>query len=161
MARDAAELEGEVDEDHLVGPAQGRGTAMLVAMVVVPTPPLGLKTAIVRRARAIVRPSAEKIGPMPARPLEAQQQRLDPASSSRPSKGLAITSSAPASRKRDPLVDVVGLADAEDRDLGHRGRRAERLADLDGRHRPGHDVDDDQLVVRRLGDGVGGVDGRR
>ena len=43
----------------LSGRRRAADTAMLVAMVVVPTPPFGLKTAIVRRARAIVRPSAE------------------------------------------------------------------------------------------------------
>ena len=41
--RDAAELEREVDQDDLVGPPWRRPRcAMLVAMVVVPTPPLGL-----------------------------------------------------------------------------------------------------------------------
>ena len=70
---------------------------MFVAMVVVPTPPLGLNTATSRVA-ARVADRREPTGP-DLRSLEAQRERLDPrlAAPGR-SNGLAMTSSAPASR---------------------------------------------------------------
>ena len=72
---------------------------MFTAIVVVPTPPFGLKQATMCR-----RPPAEGSPPgRGARSRERRKRMRSPstrASSSRGSNGLAITSSAPASRKR-------------------------------------------------------------
>ena len=159
VARDAAELEREVDEDDLVGPAQCRGhrdvggdgrgpDAALRAEDRDRAPGAGHRQAVGRVDR-----------PLPARPLEAEQQRLDPGLELAAVERLGHDVVRAGLEEGDPLVDVVGLADADDRDLAHRGGPAHRLADLDRRHRPGHDIDDDQLVVRCPGDRVGGVGG--
>ena len=72
--------------------------ATLVAMVVVPTPPFGLNTATVRRARAIDTPSDATTDEASRVRLNRRRSASTRASSSRLSNGLAITSSAPASR---------------------------------------------------------------
>jgi hypothetical protein len=72
-----------------------------------------------------------------------------------------MTSSAPA---LDPLLDLVGLRDAQDGDGGHRRRPADLAADVGGALLAGDDVEDDELVVgglleglARIGDGGDGV----
>ena len=72
---------------------------MLVAIVVVPTPPFGLNTATVRRARCIVTPSVEMIGARSRDRWKRRSSASTRASSSRASKNRLMTSSAPASRK--------------------------------------------------------------
>ncbi len=73
--------------------------AMLVAIVVVPTPPLGLYTATVRRARCMVTPSVLTIGVSARERWKRSSRASTRASSSRASNVRAMTSSAPASRK--------------------------------------------------------------
>ena len=73
-------------------------TAMLVAIVVVPTPPLGLYTATRRRGRASVRPSADTTGARSFDRWNRSSSASTRASTSRSSNGRATTSSAPASR---------------------------------------------------------------
>ena len=135
MGGDLAELEVEVDDHDPVRLARAAAIATLVATVEVPTPPFGLWTAIVRRARATVMPSAETTAREVLRALEPQQQRLDPrlelAGVERPRHDVVGA----GLEEADPLLDLVGLADAEDRDRrpataspGSRGRR--RRADL-------------------------------
>ena len=92
---------------------------MLVAMVVVPTPPFGLNTATVRRARAIDRPSAETTAGHVARALEPEEQRLDAGLELAAVERLGHDVVGAGLEERDPLVDVVGLADAQDRDADH------------------------------------------
>ena len=72
---------------------------MFVAIVVVPTPPFGLYTATVRGARP-TRPSADRTGARSRERWNRSSSASTRASSSRASNGLAMTSSAPASRKR-------------------------------------------------------------
>ena len=79
------------------------------------------------------------------------------ASSSRASNGLAMTSSAPASRNADPVLDVVGLADAQDGDRGQRRRAPDLAADVGRRLGSRDDVDDDELVVAGRGEDLGAV----
>ena len=135
--RDATELEREVDQDDLVGPlARPPRWRCWSRSVVVPTPPLGLYTATVRRAAVRVSPSAETTGARSFERWKRRSRASTRASSSRASNGRAMTSSAPASRKRDPLLDVVGRADAHDRDGAHRRRGPDLAADLDGGRRP-------------------------
>ena len=97
--------------------------ARLVAMVVVPTPPLGLNTATIAPAVRV----ADRRRRRPRRPSLRRWKRSDSAStrasSSAWSNGFVMTSSAPASSRRDPLLEVVGLGDREHR---HRGRRLSR-----------------------------------
>ena len=88
-------------------------------MVVVPTPPLGLNT-VTSRCRLDVADRRDA-GP-DLRPLGAQRQGLDAGHELGLVEGRAMTSSAPASSRRDPLVEVAGGCDGEDRDLDRRAR---------------------------------------
>ena len=72
---------------------------MLTAIVVVPTPPFGLKQTTVRRAFARMIPSFAATGPRSFERWNRSSSASTRASSSRGSNGLAMTSSAPASRK--------------------------------------------------------------
>ncbi len=136
-------------------------TAMLVAIVVVPTPPLGLYTATRRRGRAERQAVGRHDRGEVLRPLEAEQQRLD--------AGLDL---ARVERSRDdvvgagleepdPLLDVVGRGHAQDRHRRHRRRGADLAAHLEaGLARLGvdrSDVDDRELVLGDLGERVVGV----
>ena len=86
------------------------------------------------------------------RPLEAQQQGLDP--------GLELARIERARddvvraglEEADPLLDVVAAADAHDRDGRHRRRGPDLAADVDRGFGPGRDVEDDQLVLDGLGE---------
>ena len=74
--------------------------AMFVAIVVVPTPPFGLNTATVPAPGGHVSSRRRVLGDRSLERWKRSSSASTRASSSRPSNGLAITSSAPASRKR-------------------------------------------------------------
>ncbi len=91
---------------------------MLTAIVVVPTPPFGEKQAItLRTGRSFG--SWTRAGDMSTDRWKRSSSASTRASSSRASNGLAMTSSAPASRKRmrsstssDWLMQRTGTADS-------------------------------------------------
>ena len=117
----------------------------------------------------IVTPSAEMTGARSRERWKRSSSASTRASSSRASNGRAMTSSAPASRKRIRSSTSSVVADAHDRD------RRQRPASPGSRGRcrpptaaPADDVDDHQLVARRpgrtprrgrpsIGDGVAGA----
>ena len=131
-------------------------TARLTAIVVVPTPPFGEKTvdeppgrvggALEDRDRSDL-----------ARALEADEQRLDPRLELARVERLGHDVVRAGLEEPDPVLDVVGLADAQDGDR-RQGRRAPDLAaDLGRGLRPADDVDDDELVVAGRGEDLGAV----
>ena len=91
-------------------------------------------------------PSVEIDGDQVLRALEPEEQGLDP--------GLQLAGVERAAhhvvRARleevDPLLDLVGLADAQDRDRGEGGGGPDLAADVETRPLADDDVDDDQLV---------------
>ena len=125
-------------------------TAMLTAIVVVPTPPFGLKHDD-RPARPGHRQPVrgddrrEVLGA-----LEPQEQRLDARLELARIERLGDDVVGAGLQEADPLLDVVRLADAQDRDGGHRGRVADLAAELGRGPRTGHHVQDDEMVVRGL-----------
>ena len=134
------------------GPAsRGPSTiATFVATVVVPTPPFGLWTATVRRWRVTVSPSVETTAREVLRALEPEQQGLDAGLELAGVERLRHDVVGAGLEEADPLLDVVGLADAEDRDRGERGRRADLAADVERGLLARDDVDDRELVVGDL-----------
>ena len=112
------------------GPSRSR---TLVAMVVVPTPPFGLNTATVRRARAIDTPSDDDDRRVVARALESKEERLDPGLELAAVERLGHDVVGAGLEERDPLVDGLGLADAQDRDADHRRVGADLAAQVRGR----------------------------
>ena len=124
---------------------------MLAAMVVVPTPPFGLNTATVRRARCIVTPSVVTIGARSRERWKRSSSASTRASSSRASNDRPMTSSAPASRKaiRSSTSSVALMHMTGHR--GHRRRRPDLAADVDrGSWRRSTDAEDDELVLGGL-----------
>jgi hypothetical protein len=121
--------------------------ATFVAIVVVPTPPRGLWTAA-GHGDAVRRNDAAQV----LRALEPEQQRLD--------TGLELTGVewldhhvvCTGLEEPNPLLDIVRLADAQDRDGGERRRRADLATHLDRVLRAGHDVEDHDLVIGNSGE---------
>ena len=124
-------------------------SARLAAMVVVPTPPLGLNTDTIRRPRG----SPMAVTATTAACSRERWKRSDSAStrasSSAWSNGLVMTSSAPASSSADALLEVVGLGDGQDREGLGRLVAAQLLDHGGDRERDGDLVDDDQVVAGR------------
>ena len=134
VCRDLAELEVEVDEQTWSGLfcAIAR-RAMFVAIVVVPAPPLGLKTTTIRRRERRTGPSAVD------RPAPGSSTAGSGAAAPRPEpRARGRRTAWPGRRRRpprgtDPLLDVVGLADAQHRDDRQGGRRPDLLTDVEPR----------------------------
>ena len=80
--------------------------AMFVAIIVVPTPPFGLKTVTIRRG-AVIRRHRRRLGRKVAGALEAQQQRLDPGLELAGVDRLEPRHRRPRPRGTDPLLDLV------------------------------------------------------
>ncbi len=122
-------------------------TATLTAIVVVPTPPFGLKTATMRR-RPVDDAAADGRAARGRASAGSGEERLDPGLELARVEGPGDDVVGAGLEEPDPLLDVVGLADAQDRDRGQaRRRRGSR-----GRRRPAVvagpvDVDDDEAVV--------------
>ena len=128
--------------------------AMFVATVEVPTPPFGLWTATIRRARVTVIPSVETTALRSFDRWNRSSSASTRASSSRASNGLAMTSSAPASRKRIRsstssvwLTHRTGIGDSDG--VARISRQTSAAVFV-----AGDDVDDHELVVGDLAEGV-------
>ena len=100
VGRDAAELQVEVDQDDLIRLPARRGDRDVRGDRGRPDAALGLYTATVRRGLASVSPSAEMTGASSLERWNRSSSASMRASTSRESKGRAMTSSAPASRNR-------------------------------------------------------------
>ena len=130
---------------------------MLTAIVVVPTPPFGLKQTTVRRALARMRPPFAGDRPELLGALEPKEERLDARFELARIEGLGDDVVGAGFQEGDPFLDIVGLPDAQDRDRRHRRRVADLAAELGGRPLAGHDVQDDELVVRCGDEGLVGA----
>jgi hypothetical protein len=108
--RDAAELEREIDEDDAIRALRDRAIAMFVAIVVVPTPPLGLYTATVRRGSRHRETVGRDHRGEALRALEPEQQGLDPRLElrvlDRPGDDIVRA----GLEERDALLDVLAVA---------------------------------------------------
>ena len=85
-----------------------------------------------------------------ARAPEAQQERLHARLELEGVVRLRHDIVGAGLQEPDPLVDVVGLADAQHRDGNHGGRRPDLATDVGRRLWPREDVQDDQVMVTRL-----------
>ena len=143
-----------------VGFRSPASNARLTAIVVVPTPPLGLNTDTMRRPRGSPIAVTATTEPL-LRPLEAQRQRLDPGLQLGLVEGLRDDVVGAGLEQGDPLLEVVGLGDRQDRDRLGRLVAAQLLDDRGDRERRGHLVDDDEAVAGRRREQVDRVrDGR-
>ena len=155
--RDAAELEREVHQDHLVGPLGDRrdrdvgrhGRRADAALGAVD----GHRPACAGEGQSVGRDDRAEI----LRTLEAKEQGLDPglhlACIEWPGHDVVRA----GLEECDALLDIVGRADAHDRNGAHRWRGPDLPADLDGCRRPARRVDDDELVLGDLRVGLFGV----
>ena len=120
----------------MIATRPGRRSAMtvatLVARVVVPAPPFGLKTATRVRGRLTVVSAGHQRSEV-ARRGEADGQRLDPGLELAGVERLGDHVVGAGFQEADPLLDVVGLADAQDRDRGQGEPGAQVPADVGGR----------------------------
>src|SRR5215210_5162886 len=81
------------------------------------------------------------------RSLEAEQQRLDPRLELSTVEGLRHDVVGTGLEEPDPILDLVGLADAEDGRLDCRRRGADLPDDVERRLAALDDADDDELVL--------------
>jgi hypothetical protein len=123
VTRDAAELQRHVEEDDAVGPADRRGHRDVRRDGRRPDAALRAVHGDDPASPAHRQPVGRDDRRHAASALEAQQERLDARLELAGVERAGHHVVRAGLQEADPLVDVIGLADAQDRDAGHgRGR---------------------------------------